>query len=155
MLIDFFFTLKSAKIPVSIKEYLTLLEGLHKQVIAPSIDEFYLLARTVLVKDESNFDKFDRVFGEFFNGLTPPEGAGEGIEAEIPLEWLLKLAQKELSEQDKALVESLGPEGSAAMANAPGDRTHFNEQGAKAMAALVMKELPAAAPALQRHLIAR
>ena len=55
----------------------------------------------------------------------------------------------------RALVESLGPEGSAAMANAPGDRTHFNEQGAKAMAALVMKELPAAAPALQRHLIAR
>ena len=92
----------------SIKEYLTLLEGLHKQVIAPSIDEFYLLARTVLVKDESNFDKFDRVFGEFFNGLTPPEGVGDGIEAEIPLEWLLKLAQKELSEQDKALVESLG-----------------------------------------------
>ena len=108
MLAGFFVKLKDARIPVSIKEYLTLLEGLHKQVITPSIDEFYLLARTVLVKDESNFDKFDRVFGEFFNGLTPPEGAGEGIEAEIPLEWLLKLAQKELSEQDKALVESLG-----------------------------------------------
>jgi uncharacterized protein with von Willebrand factor type A (vWA) domain len=108
MLAGFFVKLKDARIPVSIKEYLTLLEGLHKQVITPSIDEFYLLARTVLVKDESNFDKFDRVFGEFFNGLTPPEGADEGIEAEIPLAWLLKLAQKELSEQDKALVESLG-----------------------------------------------
>ena len=108
MLAGFFVKLKDARIPVSIKEYLTLLEGLHKQVIAPSIDEFYLLARTVLVKDESNFDKFDRVFGEFFNGLTPAGAEGEGIEAEIPLEWLLKLAQKELSEQDKALVESLG-----------------------------------------------
>ena len=60
MLIDFFFTLKDARVPVSIKEFLLLLEALEKNVINPSIDEFYYLARTTLVKDEANFDKFDK-----------------------------------------------------------------------------------------------
>jgi uncharacterized protein with von Willebrand factor type A (vWA) domain len=60
MLIDFFYTLRSAKLPVSIKEYLTLLEAVKAGVIGPSVDEFYYLARTSLVKDEANFDKFDR-----------------------------------------------------------------------------------------------
>ena len=69
MLIDFFLKLKSDKLPVSIKEYLTLLEAMDKNVIEPSIDEFYYLARTALVKDEANFDKFDRAFGEFFKGV--------------------------------------------------------------------------------------
>ena len=69
MLAGFFLKLKHAKLPVSIKEYLTLLEGMHKHVISPSIDEFYYLARTTLVKDESNYDKFDRAFGEFFKGI--------------------------------------------------------------------------------------
>src|ERR671914_814971 len=92
MLIDFFLKLKSHKLPVSIKEYLTLLEAMGKDVISPSIDEFYYLSRAALVKDEANFDKFDRAFSEFWHGVeTIP-----GIEAQIPLEWLLK---KRLEEQ--------------------------------------------------------
>ena len=86
MLIDFFFKLKSHKLPVSIKEFLTLLEALQKGVIGSSIDDFYYLARTTMVKDESNFDKFDRAFAEFWEGIE----AIPGIEAQIPLEWLLK-----------------------------------------------------------------
>ena len=85
MLIDFFLKLKSHKLPVSIKEYLTLLEAMGKNVIGPSIDEFYYLSRTALVKDEANYDKFDRAFSEFWHGVeTIP-----GIDAQIPLEWLL------------------------------------------------------------------
>jgi uncharacterized protein with von Willebrand factor type A (vWA) domain len=72
MLIDFFFTLKDAKIPVSIKEFLTLLEALQKQVISGSLDDFYYLARLTLVKDEAHFDKFDRAFGLYFKGIRPP-----------------------------------------------------------------------------------
>ena len=69
MLIDFFLKLKNAKVPVSIKEYLTLLEAMQKGVIGPSIDDFYYLSRAALVKDEANFDKFDRAFGEYFKGV--------------------------------------------------------------------------------------
>ena len=69
MLIDFFFTLKSAKIPVSIKEFLVLLEALEHQVISPSLDDFYYLSRTTLVKDEAHFDKFDQAFGSYFHGV--------------------------------------------------------------------------------------
>src|SRR6267142_1100647 len=79
MLSGFFVKLKDHKIPVSIKEWLTLLEAMQKDVISPSIDEFYYLSRTTLVKDEQNFDKFDRAFGEYFKGIgtagTSPFGA--------------------------------------------------------------------------------
>ncbi len=68
MLIDFFFTLKDAKIPVTIKEFLTLLEALQKNVIAPSMDDFYYLSRLTLVKDEAHFDKFDRAFAPVLQG---------------------------------------------------------------------------------------
>jgi len=74
MLIDFFLKLKRHKLPVSIKEYLTLLEAMKKNVISPSIDEFYTLSRTILVKDENNFDKFDRAFGEYFQGVESVAG---------------------------------------------------------------------------------
>ena len=104
MLIDFFFNLKSHKLPVSIKEFLTLLEALQKGVIGSSIDDFYYLARTTMVKDESNFDKFDRAFAEFWEGIE----AIPGIEAQIPLEWLLKQAELTLSEEEKKMIESLG-----------------------------------------------
>ncbi len=104
MLIDFFFKLKSHKLPVSIKEFLTLLEALQKGVIGSSIDDFYYLARTTMVKDESNFDKFDRAFAEFWEGIE----AIPGIEAQIPLEWLLKQAELTLSEEEKKMIESLG-----------------------------------------------
>ena len=104
MLAGFFLRLKSAKLPVSIKEYLTLIEAMAKHVIEPSIDEFYYLARATLVKDESNYDKFDRVFGKFFKGVESVAGA----EAEIPLEWLLKQAELNLSPEEKAKIEALG-----------------------------------------------
>ena len=104
MLAGFFLRVKSAKLPVSIKEYLTLIEAMARKVIEPSIDEFYYLARATLVKDESNYDKFDRVFGEFFKGVESLVGA----EADIPLEWLIKQAELNLSPEEKALIESLG-----------------------------------------------
>ncbi len=104
MLIDFFFTLKAAKVPVSIKEYLMLIEGLEREVIAPSIDEFYYLARTILVKDEQHFDKFDKAFGAYFKGI---ESVFEA-RADIPAEWLLKKLERELTAEEKAQVEKLG-----------------------------------------------
>ena len=95
MLIDFFLKLKSHKLPVSLKEYLTLLEAMQAKVIGPSVDDFYYLSRTTLVKDEANFDKFDRAFAEFWQGVeTIP-----GIESQIPLEWLLKQVELALSEE--------------------------------------------------------
>src|SRR5512138_1774200 len=104
MLIDFFLKLKSHKLPVSIKEYLTLLESMDKKVIGQSIDEFYYLSRTALVKDEANFDKFDRAFAEFWQGVeTIP-----GIEAQIPLEWLLKQVELNLTEEEKQQIQALG-----------------------------------------------
>jgi uncharacterized protein with von Willebrand factor type A (vWA) domain len=104
MLIDFFLKLKSHKLPVSIKEYLTLLEALDKKVIGSSVDDFYYLSRIALVKDEANFDKFDRAFAEFWQGVeTIP-----GIEAEIPLEWLLKQVELTLTEEEKKQIEALG-----------------------------------------------
>ena len=69
MLIDFFYTLRAAKLPVSVKEYLTLLEAIQAEVIGPSVDDFYFLARTTLVKDEALFDKYDRAFAAYFKGV--------------------------------------------------------------------------------------
>lgn len=104
MLIDFFFTLRDAKVPVSIKEFLTLLEALQKQVIVPSLDEFYYLARLTLVKDEAHFDKFDRAFGAFFKGIDTVFDS----KADIPLDWLLKRLERELTPEQKAQLQKLG-----------------------------------------------
>jgi uncharacterized protein len=104
MLSGFFVKLKDHKIPVSIKEWLTLLEAMQKDVISPSIDEFYYLSRTALVKDEQNFDKFDRAFGEYFQGVEQVAG----VELDIPLEWLLKQAELNLSPEEKAMIEAMG-----------------------------------------------
>ena len=104
MLIDFFFMLKSAKIPVSIKEFLVLLEALEKQVISPSLDDFYFLSRTTLVKDEANFDKFDKAFGAYFHGVETIFDK----HAEIPLDWLMKRLERELSPEQKAQLEKFG-----------------------------------------------
>ena len=104
MLIDFFFTLKDAKVPVSIKEFLVLLEALQKNVIAPSLDDFYYLARATLVKDESHYDKFDKAFGLYFHGI---EAIFEKT-PEIPLEWLEKRLQRELTDEQRAAIEKLG-----------------------------------------------
>ncbi|AJC21850.1 vWA domain-containing protein [Pandoraea pulmonicola] len=104
MLIDFFYTLRAAKLPVSVKEYLTLLEALQRQVIAPSLDEFYYLARLSLVKDEKHYDKFDQAFGAYFKGVQQIVDAS----GEVPLDWLEKRMQRELSPEDKARIEALG-----------------------------------------------
>jgi uncharacterized protein with von Willebrand factor type A (vWA) domain len=105
MLIDFFFALRNAKVPVSIKEFLTLLEALEKSVIAPSLDEFYYLARLVMVKDEAHFDKFDRAFGAYFKGI---EAVFDTAKGEIPLEWLIKRMERELTPEQKAALEKFG-----------------------------------------------
>ncbi|QQE07673.1 vWA domain-containing protein [Cupriavidus gilardii] len=104
MLIDFFFSLRHAKLPVSVKEYLTMLEALKAQVIAPSIDEFYYLSRMTLVKDEKHFDKFDQTFAAYFKGV-------ENLvdwKSDIPLDWLQKTLERELSAEEKAKIEAMG-----------------------------------------------
>jgi hypothetical protein len=105
VLTDFFFKLKQGGVPVSIKEFLTLIEALRKHVIGGSLDEFYYLARVTLVKDEAHFDRYDRVFAAYFRGITelPPD-----LLAQIPEEWLRRQAELMLSEEDKALIQKLG-----------------------------------------------
>ena len=107
MLLHFFTSLRSAKVPVSLREYLNLLDGLRHDLAGTSVEDFYYLARAVLVKDERNLDKFDRVFGEVFRGL---ESSGtDGVAAtEIPEEWLRKLAEKLLTDEEKKEIEALG-----------------------------------------------
>ncbi len=104
MLIDFFFALKRAKIPVSINEFLVLLEALEKQVIAPSLDDFYYLSRITLVKDETNFDKFDKAFGAYFHGIETLFEKNP----DIPLDWLIKRLERELTPEQKAALEKFG-----------------------------------------------
>ena len=104
MLIDFFFTLRDAKVPVTIKEFLTLLEALQKNVIAPSLDEFYYLARLTLVKDEAHFDKFDKAFGLYFKGIETVFDS----KANIPLDWLIQRLERELTPEQKAELQKLG-----------------------------------------------
>ena len=118
MLIDFFYTLRSAKLPVSVKEYLTLLEALKEGVVGPmtvqdddsdgstgyKIDDFYYLSRTTLVKDEKHFDKFDRAFAAYFKGVE----LVADFTKDIPLEWLRKNLELELSPEEKAKIEKMG-----------------------------------------------
>src|SRR5215475_12816452 len=105
MFFQFFDELRAAKIPVTLKEYLALMDALSKDVIDMKIDDFYYLSRTALVKDERNLDKFDRVFGHVFKGL---ELMSEALSAEIPAEWLKKLAEKYLTEEEKREIEAIG-----------------------------------------------
>ncbi|WP_137937407.1 VWA domain-containing protein [Chitinivorax sp. B] len=105
MLIDFFYQLKDAHLPVSIKEFLTLLEALDKRVISGSLDDFYYLARTVLIKDEKHFDKFDQVFGLYFKGI---ESLSDTLSREIPEDWLRKEFERFLSDEDKEKIKAMG-----------------------------------------------
>ncbi len=105
MLTEFFLKLRDGGVPASIKEYLTLIEGMQKRVASGSLDEFYLLARTSLVKDESQYDRFDRVFGEYFRGI---QALPDDLFAEIPVDWLRRQVELSMSEEDKRLVESMG-----------------------------------------------
>ena len=104
MLIDFFYSLRGAKLPVSVKEYLTLLEALKAKVIGPSIDEFYFLARMTLIKDEKYFDKFDQAFGAYFHGI---EALDEDA-FDVPLEWLKKRLERDFTPEEKRQIDALG-----------------------------------------------
>jgi uncharacterized protein len=101
---SFFVELREAKVPVSLREYLTLMEAMQKRVAAFNIDDFYFLARTALVKDERHLDRFDRVFGHFFNGIEIPSDPRTAI----PESWLRKLAERFLTDEEKQLIEALG-----------------------------------------------
>jgi len=105
MFLRLFTELRDAKVPVSLKEYLALMEAMDREVIGRSVDEFYYLSRAALVKDEKNLDKFDRVFGHVFKGLERVE---EGWLAEVPEDWLRLLNQRFLTEEEKAQIQALG-----------------------------------------------
>jgi uncharacterized protein with von Willebrand factor type A (vWA) domain len=110
MFLSFFLKLRNAQVPVSLREYLVLLESLDQDLAEKRIEDFYYLTRCCLVKDERHFDKFDQVFGATFKGL---ENLGQATDqlteiAEIPAEWLRKLAEKHLSEEEKQAIESMG-----------------------------------------------
>jgi uncharacterized protein with von Willebrand factor type A (vWA) domain len=104
MLIDFFLHLRKAKLPVSIKEYLMLIEGIKQHVINNTIDEFYYLSRAALVKDERNFDKFDKAFGSYFKDVQELPG----VDLDLPLDWLKRQLQREFTAEEKAAIEAMG-----------------------------------------------
>src|ERR671926_1754624 len=105
MFATFFHELKSAGVPVTLREYLTLMEGMEKDLAGRRVEDFYYLSRAALVKDERNLDKFDRVFGKVFQGMELLEQA---LTAEIPAEWLKKIMEKNLTEEEKKLIEAMG-----------------------------------------------
>ena len=105
MLVEFFLKLRSAGVPVSITEFLTLLEALAQRVAGLSVDDFYYLARASLVKDERQFDRFDRVFGAHFKGL---EELFYELFAEIPEQWLRRNVDRVFGEEEKRRIEALG-----------------------------------------------
>ena len=107
MFVTFFNELKAAKLPVSLREYLTLLEALRSGVAGRRTEDFYYLARASLVKDERHLDRFDQVFGHVFKGLTEVSEAAEA-QAEVPLEWLRAASELHLSEEDMAKIQELG-----------------------------------------------
>jgi uncharacterized protein len=104
MFISFFLELRAAKVPASFREFLTLMEAMREGVARFDIDEFYFLARTALVKDERHLDRFDLVFGHCFKGIETPSDP----QTELPEEWLRKLAERHLTDEEKKLVEALG-----------------------------------------------
>jgi hypothetical protein len=101
----FFTELRAAKVPVTLKEYLTLLEAVGVNVTGNRVEDFYYLARATLVKDERNLDRFDQIFAHVFRGV---ELLPDAIEAEIPEEWLRRVSTLHLSEEDKKRIEELG-----------------------------------------------
>ncbi|HNF48008.1 MAG TPA: VWA domain-containing protein [Chitinophagales bacterium] len=104
MFLDFFLLLKEEGLPVSIGEYLNLLEALNKRVTAYNIDDFYFLSKTILVKHEQFLDRYDILFGQFFNGIK----SDKLNEKEIPEDWLKKEMERLLSDEEKAMIEKMG-----------------------------------------------
>ncbi|WP_288928813.1 VWA domain-containing protein [uncultured Maritimibacter sp.] len=108
MFIPFFETLRNNKVPVSLREYLTFLEGMRAGLATYDVDAFYYLARASMVKDERNLDKFDRAFAQAFEGLEAIS-FDQVLEAvDIPSDWLTKMAEKHLSDEERAEIEALG-----------------------------------------------
>ncbi len=105
MLVKFFFFLRSAGLPVSLTEFLALLDGLDHRLVTGRLEDFYRLARVTLVKDESRYDLFDRAFGAFFEGVEMQFGL---IAGEIPNDWLTASARNLLTDEEKAKIEALG-----------------------------------------------
>ena len=107
MFTNFFLSLRDAKIPVSLREYLMLLEAMNRGLSSYKVDQFYYLARSCLVKDERNLDKFDQVFGSFFEGLEFTSD-GEEMITEIPEEWLKSLAEHVLTSEEMSKIQAAG-----------------------------------------------
>ena len=105
MFTTLFHELKAARLPVTLKEYLTLLEAVEAGVAGQRVEDFYYLARTALVKDERNLDRFDQIFGHVFKGL---ELLADASAAEIPEEWLRLVSALHLSDEDKQKIAELG-----------------------------------------------
>ena len=105
MLVNFFFELRQGGVPVTVTEFLTLLEALSERVAWASAQDFYYLARLCLVKDERHYDRFDRVFAETFAGA---EKAFQQLVAQVPEEWLKALGERILSEEEKRKIQALG-----------------------------------------------
>ena len=110
MLLPFFTALRDARVPVSLKEWLFLMEAMDKRVLTAGtrVEDFYHLSRAVLIKDEKHYDRFDQVFGKVFKGL---ETVGAGEEPDIggvPEDWLKLLNEKYLTDEQKAEIEALG-----------------------------------------------
>jgi uncharacterized protein len=108
MFIPFFLELKAAKVPVSLREYLSLLEGMEKGIVDFDVEGFYYLARTAMVKDERFIDRFDQVFAHVFRGLEAVSGGDPVNPVDLPDEWLRRMAEKFLTDEEKALLKSLG-----------------------------------------------
>ena len=103
MLIDFFLKCKNAGLPVSTKEFLILLDAMKHRVTGQSVDEFYYLSRMCLIKDETKYDKYDKVFGEYFRGIE----ALTELNPNVPEEWLRKALEKNLSPEDLAKLKAM------------------------------------------------
>ncbi|MCC0032749.1 MAG: VWA domain-containing protein [Brucellaceae bacterium] len=108
MFIPFFLELKAARVPVSLREYLSLLEGMETGIADYDVEAFYYLARAALVKDERFIDRFDQVFAHAFRGVEAVSGEAAIDTMDLPEEWLRRLAEKHLTDEEKKLVESLG-----------------------------------------------
>ena len=109
MFLPFFLKLKEVRVPVTLREYLTMLEALEKGLVTYDVEAFYYLSRSALIKDERHLDRFDLVFSEVFKGVERVGGSPEGVEqVDLPEEWLKKLAEKHLSEEEKREIEAMG-----------------------------------------------
>src|SRR3954452_21186363 len=125
MFVQFFTELKSAGVPVTLREYLTLMEAMEKDLAGRRVEDFYYLSRTALVKDERNLDKFDKVFGHVFQGLEQIDL--EGVPVDISAEWLRRMSEQYLTEEEKQQIEEMG--GFEALMEALAKRTREAREG--------------------------